>query len=375
MESSDVLPAAEASLAALQRVADARVLVVGDTMLDHYVDGRVERISPEAPVPVVRVEGERRVPGGAANVAAGVTALGAACRLVSLCGDDDAGEALRGLLRDLGVGADGLLTAADRPTTVKSRILARHQQMLRIDRESADPMAEDLVERLLERVGAELGWADVVALVDYDKGVLDRGTGRRIVERASERDVPTVVDPKLRSFRDYPGAFLFKPNGAELAAAFGKERPPLEGDELADVRRRLQCRHLLVTLGEEGMVLSSEGESGAIRIPSEAREVYDVSGAGDTVTATVSAALATGSAVREAASLANYAAGLAVSRLGAMPVGREEIRDALERRAAAGPGGERVESPAGAEDAGAEKPGDAGSIESVGEGRSGGRTG
>ncbi len=329
---TDDAPAPDPRSAArvLDRAADATVLVVGDAMLDRYVSGRVDRISPEAPVPVVRVEEDRDAPGGAANVAAGVAALGAGCRLVAAVGRDrDAGR-LGGLLEEAGVDPAGLVADPDRPTTVKSRVLARHQQMLRVDRESDEPLDGAVRQRLLDRAlaGLEAG-VDVVALVDYDKGVLAGEVARRILEEAREREVPTVVDPKLRGFFDYGGAHLFKPNGPELAAALGREAAPRDEAELREVRRRLECRYLLVTLGEEGMVLVGEALDGAVRIPSEAREVFDVSGAGDTVTAALSAALAGGDGVEHAAALANFAAGLEVSHLGAVPVPRDELVEAL----------------------------------------------
>jgi D-beta-D-heptose 7-phosphate kinase/D-beta-D-heptose 1-phosphate adenosyltransferase len=240
------------------------------------------------------------------------------------------------------VDAGGLVPAAGRPTTVKTRVLARHQQMLRVDRERTGPLGEGARDAVLGAVRDALGWADVVAVVDYDKGVLDEGAGARIVEAAGEAGVPAVVDPKLRNFGGYPGAFLFKPNGRELAAALGEEAPPRTEAELERVRAGLSCRHLLVTLGADGMVLV-DGDRGRVRrIPSRAREVFDVSGAGDTVTAVLAAVLGSADDMADAAAMANFAAGLAVSRLGAVPVGRAEILEALDERDGGppGPGGE-----------------------------------
>lgn len=330
MDDSPLRPTPETADRLLHADPPPRVLVVGDAMLDRYVTGSVDRISPEAPVPVVRVDGERTAPGGAANVAAGVAALGGRCRLVAARGDDGAGEALEGLLADREVDASGLVVEAGRPTTVKSRVLARHQQMLRVDRESSRPLGEEAGAGLRERVREGLDWADVVALADYDKGVLSGGLGARLAGDARAAGVPCVVDPKLRSFFDYGRTFLFKPNGRELAAAVGAERPPSTAAELEGVRAEVGCRHLLVTLGEAGMVLLSEGEDGPWEIPSEAREVYDVTGAGDTVTAVLAAGVGASGGVREVAALANFAAGLEVSHLGAVPVTREEILAALE---------------------------------------------
>lgn len=314
----------------LEGVGDVRVLVVGDCMLDRYVTGDVDRVSPEAPVPVVRVRDERRALGGAGNVAAGVAALGATCRLVALVGPDDAGEATRSLLERAGIGADDLLSVPERPTTVKSRILARHQQILRVDREVDGPLPPALRDAIVDRGRDALAWADVVLAVDYDKGALSAGVGRDLLAAAGEADVPSVVDPKLRDFFEYRGAFVFKPNAGELAAALGAEAAPRTGEELEAVRSRLACRHLLMTRGEEGMVLVTEDRPGVETIASRAREVYDVTGAGDTVTAVLGVAVAAGVDLPEAASLANFAAGLQVSRLGAVPIRLREVLDALD---------------------------------------------
>lgn len=314
----------------LAEIPRVRVLVVGDCMLDRYVSGEVERVSPEAPVPVVRVGEEREALGGAANVAAGVSSLGARCRLVAVVGADAAGETARDLLRAAGIGSDELLSASDRPTTVKTRVLARHQQMLRIDREEDGPLPPELGTELLGRARELLEWADVVLAVDYDKGVLSGGVGRTLLASAREADVPSVVDPKLRGFFEYRDAFVFKPNARELAAALGAESAPRTHGELEEVRARLGCRHLLVTRGEAGMTLVGEGNPELVTIPSRAREVYDVTGAGDTVTAVLGAAVAGGADVSEAAALANFAAGLQVSHLGAVSIGRKELRDALD---------------------------------------------
>jgi D-beta-D-heptose 7-phosphate kinase/D-beta-D-heptose 1-phosphate adenosyltransferase len=314
----------------LDRAAGARVLVVGDVMLDRYVTGSVHRISPEAPVPVLRVEEERSAPGGAANVAAGIAALGVPCDLVSVVGRDEAAEELAALLDAwLGVRRE-LVEDPVRPTTVKTRVLARHQQMLRVDRESTLPLPDAVRARVRDRVIERMEGAALVALVDYDKGALGQEWVGDVLAEADRRGVPTVVDPKLRNFFGFGGAFLFKPNGLELAAASGRERPPRSEPELSAVRERLACRNLLVTLGEEGMLLLAEGEGRVRGIPSRAREVYDVSGAGDTVTSVLAALLAADADVVEASTLANFAAGIEVSHLGAVPVGREELLAALE---------------------------------------------
>lgn len=303
-------------------------------MIDRYLVGRVDRISPEAPVPVVRAEDGWSAAGGAANVAAGIAALGARGVLVAVGGDDAECGELETLLAEEGVQEVLLVRDAARPTSVKTRVMARRQQMLRIDRESTDPLPDDTRERLVERAIDALEEADALALVDYDKGVLGSGVGERLLAAARERGVPSVVDPKLRSFFTYRGATVFKPNAAELAAALGTEESPTDEETLQRVRSKLECRCLLVTRGEEGMLLV--GDDGRTWIPSEAREVYDVSGAGDTVTAVLAVTLAAGAVPLEAAMLANFAAGLEVSHLGAVPVGGEELVEAVERARAEG---------------------------------------
>ncbi len=309
------------------------VLVVGDAMLDRYLSGNVDRISPEAPVPVVRVEEERAALGGAANVAAGVVALGARARLVAVVGDDRAGEELREALAGRGIDPADTVLDASRPTTRKTRILARHHQMLRVDHETVAPVAGEVAERLRDRAFDALRDADVLVLEDYDKGVLSPELTRAILGEAAARGIPSIVDPKLRHFFDFRDAFLFKPNVRELAAALGRERAPRDEATLRPLMDRLGCRHLLVTLGEEGMLLLSREGEGVVRIPSRAREVFDVTGAGDTVVAALAVALVSRPDVAVAAALANVAAGLEVSRLGAVPVTREELLDALDRRA------------------------------------------
>lgn len=302
-----------------------RALVVGDVMLDRYLTGEVERISPEAPVPVLRAHSQRPAPGGAANVALGIRALGAACELVGLVGDDGAGRTLRKRLERRGLDAGGLVVEPGRPTTVKLRVMARHQQMLRIDREETAPPPGAVARPLRERAVEAVARADVVVLEDYDKGAITPELARTVLAEAGERGVPSIVDPKLRHFFEYAGADVFKPNGREVAAALGREHPPDDVEALRGLSRRVGCRHLIVTLGERGMWLLEESAPEILHIPSRAREVYDVSGAGDTVTAVLAVGVAAGAALPECASLANFAAGLEVARLGARPVSRREL--------------------------------------------------
>ena len=308
----------------LARMAEVHVLVVGDLMLDRYITGSVERISPEAPVPVVRVEDESSAVGGAGNVAANVVSLGATCDVVGCVGQDEGGRLLRRTLEGEGVGTAGLVAAAERPTTVKTRVLARRQQVVRVDREVDEDVSEPLGRALSQAVAELAPRARVLVMEDYNKGVLVPAVIERVLGEASERGLPTVVDPKRLRFFDFGGATVFKPNAKELADALGEHLHPDDPAWMAATRRRLGCRNLLLTLGERGVALETErGEY--IRVPTVARSVYDVSGAGDTVTAVVAVALAAGATAVEAAILANHAAAIEVGKAGVATVSPEEI--------------------------------------------------
>ena len=308
----------------LDRARDVCILVVGDVMLDRYVTGRVARISPEAPVPVVRVEEGSSAVGGAANVAANVVALGARCRVVGCVGDDEAGKELRDALGDLGVDSEGLVATPRRPTTVKTRVMARHQQVVRIDREQTGDVDRETGARLAAAAGALMADCAAVTIEDYNKGVLVPSVVGAVLNSARRRGIPSIVDPKRQRFFEYRGVTLFKPNSKELEDALGEPPRPTDARWMEAVRNRLGCRHLLLTLGEEGMALHSEGGD-SVLLPTSARSVYDVSGAGDTVAAAVSVALAAGASALEAAALANHAAALEVAKAGVATVSPSEI--------------------------------------------------
>ena len=303
---------------------DVRVLVVGDVMLDRYISGRVARISPEAPVPVVHVEEDSSAVGGAANVAANVVALGAGCAVVGCVGDDEAGRELRGELAELGVDLDGLVAAPQRPTTVKTRVMARHQQVVRVDREQVGDIDEETADRLAEAARRLSSACSAVVIQDYNKGVLVPSVVTAVVTAAAESDIPSVVDPKRQRFFEYPGVTVFKPNAKELEDALGEALRPDDGTWMEAVRERLACHHLLLTLGEQGMALHSEGAE-TVLLPTSAHSVYDVSGAGDTVTAVLAVCLAAGGTALESAILANHAAALEVAKAGVATVIPSEI--------------------------------------------------
>lgn len=312
----------------LRAAAGRRVAIVGDAMLDVYLQGDVDRISPEAPVPVVRVRGRRFALGGAANVAQNVAALGARCELVATVGRDASGATLRGMLADIG-SPEGALIEVERPTTTKTRILARVQQVVRFDEEEDHDVSGDDVNRLLDAVRSAVANADALVLEDYDKGVLVADVIDCAVSAARARRIPIVVDPKYRNFFRYAGATVFKPNRRELELALGASVDVDHPRTLPDTLERLQVENLLLTLGERGMALI--GTDGAIhRVPTTAREVYDVVGAGDTVTAYLAAMLAAGAEAREAAEVANFAAGVEVGKLGAATVSPEEVLEAFD---------------------------------------------
>ena len=327
----------------LGRLAGGVVVVVGDVMLDRFVYGDIERISPEAPVPVLRRGRSTQMAGGAGNVAANVASLGGRPRLVSVLGDDADGRELQVLLAGAGLPTDGLLADPGRHTAVKTRLIAQRQQVLRLDAESLGPLAAALAARLEAAFAQALEGAHAVILSDYGKGVLEGGVAERLIARARAAGAPVLVDPKGRDYARYAGADHLTPNRRELAEASGL---PADTDaEVEAAARALMARHAL------GAVVATRSEKGlsvvrpdrALHVPTQAREVFDVSGAGDTVAAALALALAGGAELEEAADLANVAAGVAVAKLGTAQVTAGELAEALHAR-----------DPGGGEEAGAE---------------------
>jgi D-glycero-beta-D-manno-heptose-7-phosphate kinase len=316
----------------LDAARDIHVLVVGDLMLDVYLRGAASRISPEAPVPVVRVEEEWRALGGAANVAANVVALGASCTVCGAVGADPAGKQLAEELALMGISGSGLVAMEHRPTTVKTRVLARHQQIARYDREHDEDVTHDEAAQLVARIMSLAAAADVIVVEDYNKGVMVREVIEGCRAAAASYGIPLVVDPKSRFFFDYGDATVFKPNLPELSAALRDRVVPDDAQWMEETRKRLGCSNLLLTLGEDGMALmTAEGDH--VRVPTVARSVYDVSGAGDTVVAVVALTLAAGGTVTEAAVLANHAAGIEVGKAGVTTVSPAELLEAVETHA------------------------------------------
>ena len=324
---------ARARLSSLLDAASRQhVVVIGDAMLDVYLRGDVDRISPEAPVPVVRVRERRLALGGAANVAQNVAALGSACDLVAVIGDDAAGETLRRRLDDGKIHSRSLVTV-DRPTTTKTRVMARSQQLVRFDEEDDADLRTDDVQRVLAAIERALPDATAVVFEDYNKGVLVPAVIEGAIARATQRSLPIVVDPKFRNFFAYRGATVFKPNRRELESALGAAVDLDHPEALPATFARLGVAHLLLTLGERGMALVSH--DGVVhRVPTTAREVYDVVGAGDTVTAYLATMLAACATALEAAIVANYAAGVEVGKLGAATVSAHEVLEAYDHHLA-----------------------------------------
>ncbi len=310
-----------------------RVAVLGDAMLDVYLRGDVERISPEAPVPVVRVRDRKLALGGAANVAQNAAALGAAPTLIAAIGDDVQGRELAEGLKQLGATADGLVKVA-RPTTTKTRVVARGQQVLRFDEEVDDAFSAADESKLVAAALAAVAQADALVLEDYNKGVLSESVIEQSIATANARAIPVIVDPKYRNFFAYAGASVFKPNRRELESAMGAAVDIDHPEALPAIVARLGVDSLLLTLGERGMALLERGSTTLHRIPTTAREVYDVVGAGDTVTAYLAAMLAAGATKLEAAIVANYAAGVEVGKSGAATVTAQEVLDAFDHHQA-----------------------------------------
>lgn len=320
---------ASALAQALERLSAARVVVVGDAMLDRFVYGEVERISPEAPIPVLRETRETAMAGGAGNVARNLAALGAMADFLSVIGDDAAGVELRAML----AGEDGVTphfeAVPGHPTTVKTRYIAGHQQMLRADRERPAGVSAATQAAIASSALALLGKAGALVLSDYGKGVLAPNGAADLIAAARKIGVPVVVDPKGTDFTRYRGATVVTPNRKELQAATGMATDS-DAAIIAAARKLIgDCGidYVLATRSADGMSLI--GAADVHHLPAEAREVFDVSGAGDTVVATVAAALAAGVSLVDAARLANVAAGIVVGKVGTAVARRAEIADAL----------------------------------------------
>jgi len=316
----------------LGRLSRVRVLVIGDLMLDRYIWGQVDRISPEAPVPVVRVTRESLHAGGAGNVAANIRSLGGSVMSCGVIGNDQAGLRLRQELNAIGASTIGVLTNRGMATTSKTRIIAHSQQVVRLDREQNDILDNRARARLRRFVQQQVRECDVVVVSDYGKGVIDADLLGQLAELREQQRFVYVIDPKRQNYAYYRGATLVKPNKEEAGQAAGVEirsetNLRQAGTHLLDLWR---AEAVLVSRGEEGMSLFKRGDS-VQHFPTTAREIFDVTGAGDTVLATCALALGAGATLEEATILANHAAGIVVGKVGTATVTLLEMKDALRK--------------------------------------------
>lgn len=313
----------------LSTLHEVEIAVVGDVMLDRYFWGTVSRVSPEAPVPVVDVDDESYHLGGAANVAANLLGLGARALLCGVVGNDTSGTMLKAIAREAGLSDDGFVTDTARPTTVKTRVIGNNQQIVRLDRETRSDVGSDIVRAVINVLSARPALKGII-LEDYNKGFLTREMISSVITMARERNIPVFVDPKKHNIDAYVGAYLIKPNRKEAQELLGSVLTTVDDVHQAGVtlRERLQADNVLITLGSEGMMLF-EADGLISSVPTVAKRVADVSGAGDTAIATLAAMVAAGAHVREAAALANVAAGVVVAEPGIVSITAQTLLDAV----------------------------------------------
>lgn len=313
-------------LEAIESFDQARILCVGDIMLDRFMYGEVSRISPEAPIPVFRFNREDTMLGGAGNVVRNLLSLGAHTSFIGVIGDDDVGRQLMQLISEYERLEPYILTEKSRQSTQKLRYIAAQQQLLRADHEQATSLKPETVEQLVSVAEGAIPEADAIILSDYGKGMINLETAQKLIAIAKQHNVPVFVDPKSRQFSDYAGAFLLSPNYKEFSEACALEK--MSDEEAAlEVMTQNSIEHLMVTRGKDGISLFSSAE--ATHIPAQAREVFDVSGAGDTVIATLALAYVRGLHIGDAARIANSAAGIVVGKLGTATVYRTDLKTAL----------------------------------------------
>lgn len=312
---------------------DVKVLVIGDVMVDRFWWGSVDRISPEAPVPVVKLDRSTDVPGGAANVAANISGLGASAVLVGIVGDDKESEVLFDILLKLGVSPNNLIKVSDRSTTVKTRIIAHGQQVVRLDQETNSEIGEIDEDRVFELIKPKILTSDVVLISDYAKGFLTAGLLNKVIALSRENGKPVLIDPKGKDYSKYNGATLLTPNKREAVDAAGLEFNSKDVIDHAGARlfSQLSLDALLITQGEEGMTLF-EKNLPALHLKALARDVFDVTGAGDTVIATLAVAVGSGASLADAATLANIAARIVVGQIGTTTISISALQNALEEK-------------------------------------------
>jgi len=319
----------------VSRFPSKKILVVGDIMLDTFVWGNVDRISPEAPVPVVEIVRDTAMPGGCGNVANNILALGGKALVLTVVGDDANGERLRTMMRSSGAETDGIFSDTGRPTTVKTRIIAHNQQMVRIDRESRRQIAASVWNRIQTFLHERMGEIDAILISDYGKGVITRALLNRLIVLARRRDIPITVDPKIEHFLEYKRVTILTPNTNEAVQGMRCHRKPQSEEEMVSLGRRilqvLRSDALVITQGEKGMTLF-EGRR-VHHIPTRAKEVYDVTGAGDTVIASLTLALASGAGMRAGCEIGNFAAGVVVGKVGTATCSPQELAAIMREHA------------------------------------------
>ncbi|GAB4171804.1 MAG: D-glycero-beta-D-manno-heptose-7-phosphate kinase [Calditrichia bacterium] len=307
------------------------IAVIGDVMIDEYLWGKVSRISPEAPVPIVEITQEQFRPGGSANVAFNLKSLNQQVYVYGVVGADQNGERLRALLEEQGLNIGGLIEDDTRPTTVKTRIIGGSQHIARVDKETVREISLDIESKIIQELENQIENLDAIVLEDYNKGVLTKSLIESVIRLAQEHDVIITVDPKFNHFFSYKNVTVFKPNKKETEAALqmslnSREEIEYAGDKLLNM---LQCRSVLITLGSKGMALF-EKDKEPVFIPTEVHEVADVSGAGDTVIATITSLLAYGATVTDAMIAANKAAGIVCMQVGVVPITTTQLINAFE---------------------------------------------
>lgn len=316
----------------LDRYANSQVIVIGDIMLDRFVYGHVERISPESPVPILNISHEDEMLGGAGNALSNLAGLGVQAHMISIIGDDMHGQTLSKLIQDLGFDNSGLVIDHNRPTTIKTRFLAAHQQLLRADHEHKSAVNTDLSVQIIEKLKAKISKAGAIILSDYGKGLLQRDLIQEVMKLAKAHNIPVIVDPKGHDYSLYKGASAITPNKKELSEGSGIK--DLSSDKrVVEAAQKIiaECgiEAVIATRSGEGMSVIKNDGSSAVHIEGSDIEVFDVSGAGDTVIATIAASLAANSDLVEAAILANMAGSIVVTKVGTAPIRLEELKEAL----------------------------------------------
>lgn len=308
------------------------ILVIGDLMIDHYIWGDATRLSPEAPVPIVNVKNESTTLGGAANVAQNLVALGAKVTLGGVIGSDAFGKKLIEILDSEGIATDAILKDSRRPTTVKTRVVAGSHQLVRVDREVTDPVLNELEDELVDKLDHYINEADIVLFSDYGKGLFSEGLTQRLIKLSKEKQKKVIIDPKGLDYEKYKGAFIIKPNRKELADAAKTEKiKTIEDLQKAAkvIFNQTGVEYLIVTLSEEGMVILDK--LAYKLLPVKATAVFDVTGAGDTVLATMAYFIASGLSIEEACELANHAAAIVIRRVGSATTTIDEIISDIEK--------------------------------------------